>query len=447
MTYIPHSPKERDEMLKTVGVEKMSDLFGAIPEAHRYPDLDLPSALTEMEAAAELSDLAQANETTKDLVSFLGAGIYNHYIPAAINHILLRGEFYTAYTPYQPEISQGTLQAIFEYQSLIANLTGMDVANASHYDGATAVAEAVNMALAQFRGKRKKIVMSTGVHPHYRATTDTYTQFADVEFVSEEASRNTSEALIPLIDKNTALVLVQYPDFFGRICDYTKLGEAAHEAGALFCVVANPTALGMLKTPGEMGADMVVGEGQPLGISMSYGGPYLGFFTTRNKFVRKMAGRLVGESVDARGQRAFVLTLTPREQHIKRERATSNICSNQGLLALAAGVYMSLLGQTGMKQVAELCYHKAHYAAEKIIEIPGFSLTFDSQFFHEFVVTCPKPVAEINAHLLEHGILGGYDLGQDYPEMADQMLVAVTEMNSKEEIDALVAMLSEVNHD
>ncbi|MBT3313709.1 MAG: aminomethyl-transferring glycine dehydrogenase subunit GcvPA [Anaerolineae bacterium] len=447
MTYIPHSPKERDEMLKTIGVEKMSDLFEAIPEAHRYPDLDLPPALTEMEAAAELSELAQANETTKDLVSFLGAGVYNHYIPAAINHILLRGEFYTAYTPYQPEISQGTLQAIFEYQSLIANLTGMDVANASHYDGATAVAEAVNMAIAQFRGKRKKIVMSTGVHPHYRATTDTYTQFADVEFVSEEASRNTSEALIPLIDKNTALVLVQYPDFFGRICDYTKLGEATHEAGALFCVVANPTALGMLKTPGEMGADMVVGEGQPLGISMSYGGPYLGFFTTRNKFVRKMAGRLVGESVDARGQRAFVLTLTPREQHIKRERATSNICSNQGLLALAAGVYMSLLGQTGMKQVAELCYHKAHYAAEKIAEIPGFSLTFDSKFFHEFVVTCPKPVAEINAHLFEHGILGGYDLGQDYPEMADNLLVAVTEMNSKEEIDALVAVLSEVNHD
>ncbi len=425
----------------------MSDLFDAIPEAHRYPDLDLPDALTEMEAAAELSELAQANETTKGLVSFLGAGVYNHYIPAAINHILLRGEFYTAYTPYQPEISQGTLQAIFEYQSLIANLTGMDVANASHYDGATAVAEAVNMAVAQFRGKRKKVVMSTGVHPQYRATTDTYTQFADVEFVSEEASRNTSEALIPLIDKNTALVLVQYPDFFGRICDYTKLGEAAHEAGALFCVVANPTALGMLKTPGEMGADMVVGEGQPLGISMSYGGPYLGFFTTRNKFVRKMAGRLVGESVDARGQRAFVLTLTPREQHIKRERATSNICSNQGLLALAAGVYMSLLGQTGMKHVAELCYHKAHYAAEKIAEIPGFSLTFDAKFFHEFVVTCPKPVAEINAHLLEHGILGGYDLGQDYPEMTDQMLVAVTEMNSKEEIDALVAVLSEVNHD
>ena len=448
MTYIPHSPKERDEMLETIGVEKLSDLFHAIPAAHRYPDLDLPPALTEMEAAVELGELAQANESAADLVSFLGAGVYNHYIPAAINHLLLRGEFYTAYTPYQPEISQGTLQAIFEYQSLIANLTGMDVANASHYDGATAVAEAVNMAMAQFRGKRKKIVMSQGVHPQYRATTGTYTQFAEVEIAGAEAgSLSTPDSLAELIDENTALVVVQYPDFFGRIFDYTKLAEAAHEKKALFCIVANPTALGMLKTPGEMGADMVVGEGQPLGISMSYGGPYLGFFTTRNKFVRKMAGRLVGESVDSRGQRAFVLTLTPREQHIKRERATSNICSNQGLLALAAGIYMSLLGQTGMRQVAELCYHKAHYAAEEIAKLPGFELCHDESFFHEFVVCCKEPVAEINAHLLEHGIIGGYDLGQDYPDMKNHLLVAVTEKNSKEEIDALVAVLSEVNHD
>ena len=448
MTYIPHSPKERDEMLATIGVEKMEDLFTAIPERHRYPELNLPDALTEMEASAELSELAQANESTADLVSFLGAGVYNHYIPAAINHLLLRGEFYTAYTPYQPEISQGTLQAIFEYQSLIANLTGMDVANASHYDGATAVAEAVNMAMAQFRNKRKKVVMSPSVNPQYRATTDTYTQFAEIEIVGAEAgSLSTPDTLINLIDENTALVVVQYPDFFGRIFNYTKLGEAAHEAGALFCIVTNPTALGMLKTPGAMGADMVVGEGQPLGIAMSYGGPYLGFFTTRQKFVRKMAGRLVGESVDSRGQRAFVLTLTPREQHIKRERATSNICSNQGLLALAAGIYMSLLGQTGMRQVAELCYHKAHYAAEQITKLSGFELCHDEPFFHEFVVCCKEPVADINAHLLEHGIIGGYDLGQDYPDMENHMLVAVTEKNSKEEIDALVAVLSEVNHD
>ncbi|NQU30742.1 MAG: aminomethyl-transferring glycine dehydrogenase subunit GcvPA [Anaerolineae bacterium] len=448
MTYIPHSPKERDEMLATIGVEKLEDLFKAIPVAHRYPDLDLPPALSEMEAATELSEISLANETTAELVSFLGAGVYNHYIPSAINHLLLRGEFYTAYTPYQPEISQGTLQAIFEYQSMIANLTGMDVANASHYDGATAVAEAVNMAMAQYRDKRNKIVMSPSVHPQYRATTDTYTQFSEMNIVGMEAGHSsTPEALAELIDENTALVVVQYPDFFGRIFDYTKLGEAAHEAGALFCIVANPTALGMLKTPGEMGADMVVGEGQPLGIAMSYGGPYLGFFTTRQEYVRKMAGRLVGESVDSRGQRAYVLTLTPREQHIKRERATSNICSNQGLLALAAGIYMSLLGQTGMRQVAELCYHKAHYAAERIATIPGFDLCHSEPFFHEFAVCCPRSVDEINAHLLEHGILGGYDLGQDYPELKDHMLVAVTEKTSKEEIDALVEVLSEVSHD
>lgn len=447
MTYIPHSPKERDEMLATIGVEKLEDLFHAIPVAHRYPKLDLPAALTEMEAAAELREISLANETTNELVSFLGAGVYNHYIPAAIDHILLRSEFYTAYTPYQPEISQGTLQAIFEYQSMMVQLTGMDVANASHYDGATAVAEAVNMALAQFRRKRTRVVMSPGVHPQYRATTDTYTQFAGLDIVSPESSTGTPDALMELIDENTALVIVQYPDFFGRIFDYTKLAEAAHEKKALFCVVANPTALGLLKTPGEMGADMVVGEGQPLGIPMSYGGPYLGYFTTRNKYVRKMAGRLVGESVDSRGQRAFVLTLTPREQHIKRERATSNICSNQGLLVLAAGIYMSLLGRTGMRHVAELCYHKAHYAAEQIAQIPGFSLENNEPFFHEFVVNCPEPVADINAHLLEHGIVGGYDLGQDYAGMENKMLIAVTEKITKDEIDAFVAVLSEVNHD
>jgi len=448
MTYIPHSPKEREEMLKTIGVEKLEDLFEAIPAAHRYPDLDLPPAISEMEAAAELSEIAAANETTGELISFLGAGVYDHYIPAAINHILLRGEFYTAYTPYQPEISQGTLQAIFEYQSMMAHLTGMDVANASHYDGATSVAEAVNMAVAKYRGKRNKIVMSQGVHPEYRATAHTYMQFAGLNFVGAEAgSLSTPDALIPLIDKETAIVIVQYPDFFGRIFDYTKLGEAAHEAGALFCVVANPTALGMLKTPGEMDADMVVGEGQPLGIPMSYGGPYLGFFTTKQKFVRKMAGRLVGESVDSRGQRGYVLTLSTREQHIKRERATSNICSNQGLLALAAGVYMSLLGQHGMKEVAELCYHKAHYAAQEIVKLPGFRLCHEEPFFHEFVVCCDSPVAEINAHLLEHGIVGGYDLGKDYPDMKNHMLVAVTEKNTKEEIDTLVNLLGEVQHD
>ncbi len=451
MTYIPHSPKERDEMMAIVGVKSLEDLFKDVPARYRFPKLNLPSALTEMEAAAELGEMSLANENIRtELVSFLGAGAYHHYIPAAVDHILQRGEFYTAYTPYQPEISQGTLQAIFEYQSLIAALTGMEVANASHYDGATAVAEAVNMAYAQFRGKRKKVVLSPTLHPQYRETLRTYIQDLDVELAGDDPKAGFDKGpaeLENLIDENTALVIVQYPDFFGRIYDFTRLIETAHGKGALACVAANPTALGLLKTPAEMGADIVVGEAQPLGIPLSFGGPYLGFFATRKQYLHKMAGRLVGETVDNRGQRAYVLTLTAREQHIKRERATSNICTNQGLLTLAAAVYLSLLGKNGFRQVAELCYHKAHYAAGRISKIKGYSLCFDAPFFHEFSVCCPRPVAEINAHLLEHGFLGGYDLGQDYPALRDHMLLAVTEMNTKDEIDALVDVLEEVSHD
>ena len=450
MTYIPISPKERDAMLKTIGVKNLDDLFKDVPARHRFPMLDLPPALTEMEAAQELADIASNNESVRgDLISFLGAGAYNHYIPAVIDHILRRGEFYTAYTPYQPEISQGTLQGIFEYQSLMTALTGMELSNASHYDGATAAAEAVNLAFAQFRGKRPKVVVSPSVHPQYRAVIRTYTQGMGVEVAGETGPDLESgpEALTSQIDDKTCLVIVQYPDFFGRIYDYTKLIADAHAKGALVCIVANPTALAMLKTPGEMGADVVVGEGQPLGLPMWYGGPSLGFFTTSKKYVHKMAGRLVGETVDNRGQRAYVLTLTAREQHIKRERATSNICSNQGLLALGAAIYMSVLGKTGMKQVAELCYQKAHYAAEQLSKIPGYGLCFSDPFFHEFSLCCPKPAAEVNAHLLDHGILGGYDLSQDYPSLPNHMLIAVTEMNSKEEIDMLVEVLAEVSHD
>jgi glycine dehydrogenase subunit 1 len=450
MTYIPHSPLERDEMLATIGVKSLEDLFKDVPAKHRFPLLDLPPALTEMEVAAELQGLADANDSTRDLVSFLGAGAYNHYIPSVVDHILRRGEFYTAYTPYQPEVSQGTLQAIFEYQSLMASLTGMEVSNASHYDGATAVAEAVNMVYAIFRGKRTRVVISPTVHPEYRATLRTYVQGMGLELAGDDPTSDleaSPEALESLVDDNTALVIVQYPDFFGRIYEYTSLIEFAHQKGALVCVAVNPIAMAMLKTPGEMGADIVVGEGQPLGIPLSYGGPYLGFFTTRKQYVHKMAGRLVGETVDSRGQRAYVLTLTAREQHIKRERATSNICTNQGLMALASAVYLSVLGQTGLRQVAELSYHKAHYAAQELSKIKGFGLCFMDPFFHEFSLCCPKPVSELNEHLLEHGILGGYDLGQDYPALKDHMLIAVTEMNTKEEIDALVEVLKEAVND
>jgi len=451
MTYIPISPKERDAMLETVGVKSLDDLFDAIPAKHRFPKLDLPKALTEMEAMQELSDIAHANENVRgDLISFLGAGMYNHYIPSAVDHMLRRGEFYTAYTPYQPEISQGTLQAIFEYQSLMSALTGMDVSNASHYDGATATAEAVSLAYAQYRGKRKKVVVSPTLHPQYREVIRTYTQGMELEVAGDDANANLESNpndLINLVDEDTSLVIVQYPDFFGRVYDYTKLIEAVHAKGALICVVANPTALAMFKTPGDMGADIVVGDGQPLGIPMWYGGPSVGFFTTRKNMVHKMAGRLVGETVDNRGQRSYVLTLTSREQHIKRERATSNICTNQGLIALGTAVYLSLLGKSGLRQVAELCYQKAHYAAAQLSQIDGMGLCFTEPFFHEFALCVGRPVDEVNEHLLEHGILGGYDLGQDYPALKDHMLIAVTEMNSKEEIDTLVEVLSEMSHD
>jgi glycine dehydrogenase subunit 1 len=449
--FTPHTENEKEEMLAAIGIQNLDDLFQDVPAAFRFPTLELPQALTEMEIMVEMQELAQANESTNDLACFLGAGAYNHYIPAAVDSILRRSEFYTAYTPYQPEISQGTLQAIFEYQSLIAALTGMDASNASHYDGATATAEAVIMAYHHFRGKKNKVVLSPSINPQFRATVRTYTQgYKGLLLVGDEPLSDLHsgpEGLIPYLDAQTALVILQYPDFFGRIYDYTQLVESAHAAGVLVAFVVNPIPLGLFKTPGDFGADIVVGEGQPLGIPLSYGGPYLGFFATRKDLVRKIAGRLVGETVDTNGKRAYVLTLTAREQHIRRERATSNICTNQGLLALAATVYLSLLGKQGLRQVAGLCYHKAHYAAQRISAIPGFSLCFETPFFHEFSVCCPRPVQEINDHLLEHGILGGYDLSHDYPSLQDHMLLAVTEMNTRQEIDALCDALSEVSHE
>lgn len=447
--FIPHTDADRAAMLQAIGIDTLEDLFVDVPARFRFPTLKLPPAQTEMEIAAELQEMSLANENVHDLTCFLGAGAYNHYVPAAVDAILRRGEFLTAYTPYQPELSQGTLQAIFEYQSNVAALTGMEVSNASHYDGATAVAEAVNMAYANFRGKRNKVILSPALHPHYRQTVRTYTEGSPVLLQGDERSSDLAaspESLIPLFDAETALVVVQYPDFFGRIYDYTKLAEAAHANGALIAISANPIALGLLKSPGEMNADIVTGEGQPLGIPLSYGGPYLGLFATRKEYVRKMAGRLAGETVDNRGQRAYVLTLTAREQHIRREKATSNICTNQGLMALAATVYMSLLGKNGLRQVAELCYHRAHYAAERIAGLPGYSLWSQNPFFNEFVIRGPATAVEINDVLLDHDILGGYNLSQDYPELSRHMLIAVTEMNTRQQIDMLVEALAEVNH-
>lgn len=438
-SYIPHTEVERQQMLAAIGVTTIEDLFEAVPASHRFPALDLPAPMSEMEVSAEMAAMADANEHAQDFAIFRGAGAYHHFSPSVVNHILMRGEFYTAYTPYQPEVSQGTLQAIFEYQSMMCALTGMDAANASHYDGATSLAEAVTVAVDVGRNKRSRIVLSAGIHPQYREVVRTYHQGRKLEIVGDEEVRDAA-ALADLIDNQTAMVAVAYPNFLGQIEDISLLAEKAHAAGALLVVVANPMALALLKSPGELGADIVVGEGQPLGIPMSFGGPYVGFFATRNEYVRKIAGRIVGETVDADGRRAYVMTLRPREQDIRREKASSNICTNQGLMALAACVYMSLMGRNGLRQVAELNYHKAHYAAQQINTVPGFSVDFSKPFFNEFVVKCPKSVEEINDILIEEGIIGGFDLQADYG-LENTMLLCVTEMNSKDEIDTLVSLL------
>ncbi|MCZ2094726.1 MAG: aminomethyl-transferring glycine dehydrogenase subunit GcvPA, partial [Anaerolineae bacterium] len=326
MSYIPHTDADRAAMLETIGAGSLDELFDRVPEDLRFPALNLPDGQSELEVATELRGLAAANVHAGDYAVFLGAGAYNHFVPSVVNHMLLRGEFYTAYTPYQPELSQGTLQAIFEYQSMMCALTGMEVANASHYDGATSLAEAATLARATYRGKRTKIILSPGVHPQYRAVARTYHQGNELKFVGDKGNATIPD-LIDMLDDDTAMLVVSYPNFFGQIDELAGLATAVHNAGALLCMVVDPIALGLFKSPGELGADIVVGEGQPLGIPLSFGGPYLGFFATRKKYVRQIAGRVVGETLDKHGRRAFVMTLRPREQDIRREKATSNICT------------------------------------------------------------------------------------------------------------------------
>ena len=445
MTYSPHTDTDRAEMLAALGLPRIEDLFSDVPAGVRFPVLDIPEPLSEMETLRELADLADANGNAQHNALFLGAGAYNHFSPSVVNHMILRGEFLTAYTPYQPEISQGTLQAIFEYQSMVAALTGLEVANASHYDGATSMAEAVLMAFSHFREKRHKVLISPAVHPQYRAVVRSYIQGLAITVTGDENPLTSVPELLTQLDSDTALVIVQSPNFFGQLEDLEGLAAQVHAAGALLCVAADPISLGLLRPPGQLGADIVVGEGQSLGLPLSYGGPYLGFFATRKDYVRKMAGRLVGETTDKQGRRGYVLTLSTREQHIKRERATSNICTNQGLMALAATVYLALMGKHGLRAVAELCWHKSHYAAQQIGSLPGYEVDTTRPFFKEFVVRCPRPVAEINDRLYDDfGIIGGYDLGADYPHLSEHMLVCVTEMNSRDEIDMLVEALGEI---
>lgn len=442
--FIPHTIEETVSMLKTIGFEHIDELFSDIPESLKNANLDLPKEMTELEASNYLEEISKANETTQDLICFLGAGYYNHYSPAIVDSILRIGSFYSAYTPYQPEISQGTLQVIYEYQSLICALTGMEASNASHYDGATAAAEAVLTAFYQFNKKRSKVILSHFINPQYAEVIDTYA--SDLPPVSIIHHTGEDSAITSLIDSDTALIVLQYPDFLGNIHEYSAIVSAAHEQGALICVIVNPIALGLLTPPGEWGADIVVGEGQPLGIPLSYGGPGLGFFATSKKMIRKIAGRISGETTDANGNRGYVLTLTAREQHIRREKATSNICTNQALLALAATVYLSVLGKHGLPQVANTCYQNAHYAASQIQAVDGYTLINSEPFFHEFVISCPVPVSEINDHLLDHGILGGLDLSDIFPEYENPVLFALTELNDREQIDSLVEVLREFAH-
>lgn len=445
MTYLPHTDADREAMLKAIGLRSMTELFGDVPEEVRFPELRLPPATTEMEIGREMRDLAERNTDVTRSACFLGAGAYNHYVPSTVDYVLRRGEFYTSYTPYQPEISQGMLQTMFEYQSMICRLTGMEVSNASHYDGATALAEGVLLALDVTKGNRGKVLLSPALHPQYRHVVRTYMQGAGIDAVGDEDQETDVAELRARLDEQTAALVIQNPNFFGQFEDVQGLADAVQAVGALLIVVVDPIALGLFQPPGAYGADVAVADGQPLGIPLSFGGPHLGIFATRKVYMRRLAGRLVGETRDVEGRRGYVLTLGTREQHIRRAKATSNICTNAALTALGAAVYLATLGKSGLRQVARLCHDKAHYAAARIAELPGLTVNPqapDKPFFKEFVVRLPKPVDQVNKALLDDfGIIGGYDLGQDYPQLDSHMMIAVTEMNTRSAIDRLVEAL------
>ncbi|SHE46337.1 glycine dehydrogenase (decarboxylating) alpha subunit [Seinonella peptonophila] len=443
--YLPTTDQDRQEMLEKIGVRSIEELFSDIPSQIRLKrSYQLPEPLAEFSLMKHMKQLANMNQSLEDYTSFLGAGVYQHHIPSVVGHIISRSEFYTAYTPYQPEISQGELQAIFEFQTMIAELTGMEVANSSMYDGATALAEAANVAAAVT--KQKKILISGALHPESREVLQTQAkgfglQLIDIPLVDEVTNL---EILRKSIDDQTAAVIVQFPNFYGSLETFADLAELIHQHKGLFIVQANPMALAIIEPPGAWGADIVVGDAQPFGIPTSYGGPHCGFFTTTKKLMRKIPGRIVGQTVDEDGNRGYVLTLQAREQHIRRDKATSNICSNQALNALAAAVYMSTFGKEGLQQVAKLNYDKAHYAAERLTSIPGVSLVNQSPFFHEFVIHFSKPAAAICRDLLSKKIFAGFDLGKIDLTRNHQLLVAVTEVRTKAEIDQFAVALEGV---
>lgn len=447
MRYIPNTDLDRRQMLEAIGVGSVIDLFADVPAEGRLKrSLKVPPALSEAELGRHLRTLAEKNADADRYSTFLGAGCYNHFSPAIINHLVLRGEFLTAYTPYQPEISQGTLQALYEYQTLICLLTGMDVSNASMYEGASATAEAILM--AQRVTGRNEVVVARAVHPEYRQVARTYTAQIGVTFTEvpfTEAGVTDAGVVRQAVSAQTACLVIQTPNFFGAVEDLAPFAEAAHAAGALLVVcMAEPVALGILKPPGEYGADIVAGEGQALGTGLNYGGPALGFFATRDKFVRHMPGRLVGQTVDREGRTGYVLTLATREQHIRREKATSNICTSESLIALMATIYLVNMGPKGLREVALSNLRKAAYAKERLGKVRGCGLRFSGPSFNEFVLKTKKKPGAVLARLLKRQIVGGLDLGRFYPELSDCLLVCVTEQNSRESIDALAKALGGV---
>ena len=440
MRFIPVTPGDREKMLATVGVARVDDLFADIPEPARLGrPLDMPAGMSEMEVTAHMGALAARNTPAGDLVSFAGAGCYDHHIPSIVGHVTLKPEFFTAYTPYQPEVSQGTLQAIYEFQSLICELTGMDVANASMYDGATAAVEAALLA-AHFT-KRTRVVVSRGVHPEWRETMRTYASAGGFEVVEAPLSGGVTDvdALRDLVD-GAAAVMVADPGFYGTLDDLSAIGEAAHASGGVFIVCSNPMLLGVLAAPADAGADIVVGEGQPLGNTMSFGGPGFGLFACRDEYLRRMPGRIVGRTVDVDGRDGYVLTMQTREQHIRREKATSNICSNQALSALAAGVHLSALGPDGLADVGRACVAKAHYLRSALLACGRFTSPWDAPFAHEFALRYSGPgnVAAMQSALLERGFLAGVDLGRFDAADSGLVLFAVTERRTRAEIDRFV---------
>ena len=435
--YIPNTPEQREEMLSSIGLT-YGELFASVPESLRAKGLGIPEAVCEFEAEKRLKSLAEKNASAQDYACFLGAGAYDVYLPAALDALLSRQEFYTAYTPYQPEISQGTLQAVFEYQSMICELTGMDVSNASMYDGASALAEAAMMACGA--AGRSEVLVARSVNPRSREVLKTYGRFKGVrvtEFGYKDGAFD-AEDVEKKIGPDTAAVIIQNPNFFGIIEDIGEAARIAHSGGALFIVCCDPASLSVLKSPGEAGADIAVGEGQSVGSPLSFGGPYLGFFAAKESLLRRMPGRIVGQTEDRNGKRCFVLTVQAREQHIRREKATSNICSNEALCALAACVYLTLLGREGLKEAALLCLSKARYAYESLVSSGRFEPLFSAPFFREFAVKYDGDIRALNSALLSERIIGGYDLGRDYPELGGGWLVAVTEKRTRGEIDALV---------